>query len=145
MKKLHSAFTAEALLTAISAIRRIASALPLLWPLAMVLYLPAISRLAVAVGDLSARAWAGATITLARFRMEEIPLRDGAAVAKGSRRLWRLRATLAGSFALVAAGLMATTISLVYAQAQPVTANGGVGSPTGSIGAQNSEIGRAHV
>lgn len=37
MKKLHSASAAEALVTAISAIRRVASASSLMWPLAMVL------------------------------------------------------------------------------------------------------------
>ena len=142
MKKLHSASIGAALLNAICAIRRIASASPLLWPLAMLLYVPAISRLAIVIGNLSARA--RATILLARFRAGEIQRHDAAVVAKASRSFWRLQAGIAGSFALVAAGLMATTIPLVYAQAQPESANGSTGNPvssgnqTSSVGAQNS-------
>ena len=78
MNKSQTASTSDALLSAISAIRRIASASPPLWPLAM---------------------------------------RDTAVVAKDSRRFARLHAGFAGLFAFVAAGLIATTISLVYAQA----------------------------
>ncbi|MGC2304788.1 TolC family protein [Candidatus Binatus sp.] len=138
MKKLHTASRTDALLNAISSIRRIASAAPPLWPLAMVLYLPAIPRLAVAVANLSGRALARATIILTRVRMAEIHTRDTAVVAKGSRNFRPLHAGLAELFALVVAGLMATKIPLVYAQAQPVPANAAAGNPTGSIGAQNS-------
>ncbi len=144
MKKLHSASIGAALLDAICAIRRIASASPLLWPLAMLLYVPAISRLAIVIGNLSARARARATIVLAHFRTREIRRRDAAVVAKGSPSFWRLQAGIAGSFALVAAGLMATTIPLVYAQAQPASAKASTANPvssgnqTSSVGAQNS-------
>ncbi|MGD0673374.1 MAG: TolC family protein [Candidatus Binatus sp.] len=144
MKKLHSASIGAALLDAICAIRRIASASPLLWPLAMLLYVPAISRLAIVIGNSSARARARATIVLAHLRIGEIRRRDAAVVAKGSRSFWRLQAGIAGSFALVAAGLMATTIPLVYAQAQPASAKASTGNPvssgnqTSSVGAQNS-------
>ncbi len=137
MKKLHSASIGAALLTAISAILRIASASPLLWPLAMLLYVPAISRLAIVIGNSTARARARATIALARFRTGEIPRREAAVVAKTSPGSWRLQAGIAGLFALVAAGPMATTIPLVYAQAQPATANGSTGNQTSSVGAQN--------
>ena len=115
MKKLHSASIGAALLAAISAIRRIASASPLLWPLAMLLYGPAISRLAIVIGSLGARARTWATIILARFRTGKIQRRDAAVVAKASRSFWPLQAGIAGLFSLVAAGLMATTIPLVYA------------------------------
>ena len=138
MKKLHSASIGAAPLAAICAIRRIASASPLLWPLAMLLYVPAVSRLAIVIGNLGARARARATIALTRFRTGEIQRRDAVVVAKASPSFWRLQAGIAGSFALVAAGLMATTIPLVYAQAQPVSANGSTGNQTSSVGAQNS-------
>src|ERR1019366_6401510 len=110
----------------------------------MSLHVPAISRLAIVIGTLSARARARATIVLAHFRMGEIRRRDAAVVAKVSRSFWRSQAGIAGSFALGAAGLMATTIPLVYAQAQPASATGSIGNPvssgnqTSSVGAQNS-------
>ncbi len=138
MKKLHSASIGAAPLAAICAIRRIASASPLLWPLAMLLYVPAVSRLAIVIGNLGARARARATIALTRFRTGEMQRRVAAVVAKASPSFWRLQAGIAGSFALVAAGLMATTIPLVYAQAQPISANGSTGNQTSSVGAQNS-------
>jgi outer membrane protein TolC len=138
MKKMRSASMGEALLTAFSVVRRIASASPPLWPLAMMLYVPAISRWAIVFANLSARVEARATITLARFRASGIQPWNPALVASGSRSSWRFYGGVAGLCALVAAGLTPTTIPLVYAQAQPVTANGGAGNPTGSIGAQNS-------
>jgi outer membrane protein len=134
MKKFYPADISAALLTAISAIRRIALASPMLWPLAMLLYVPAFSRLAIVIGTLDARA--RATVTLARFHTGEIQ-RSGGAVAKAARSFWWLRAGVGGLFALVAAVLM-VTIPLVHAQEQPMSTNASAGNQASSVGAQNS-------
>lgn len=122
------------LLSAICAIRRIVSASPVLSPLAMLLYVPSITRLAIVIGNLGARA--RATVIQAQFLRGEIQLAAGV-IATARRSFWSLRTGVGRLFVLVAAGLM-VAISLVHAQAQPISANGSTGNQTSSAGAQNS-------
>ena len=130
MNKLNSADYGAPLLTAICAVQRIALSSAMLWPLATLLSVPAVSRVAILVDNLGARTM----VRLARFRRGKIRRSVGTVPEFPRDSRW-LHAGLGGSFALVAAGLM-VTISLVNAQEQPPGANESAGSQT--IGAQNS-------
>jgi len=137
MKELNSADMGAVLLRAIVAIQRIALASAVLWPLGMLLYVPAISRLAILIGKLSARS-RGADARRAFVSGETRRAADAA--AKSSLGFGRPQARIGGLLALVAAGLM-VTIPLVHAQEQPMSNNGGAGNQAGAVGAQRSPSG----
>jgi outer membrane protein TolC len=132
MKKLRSADTGATLLSALAFIQRIALASAVLWPVAMLLYVPAISRLVNIIVSLGALA----TIARERLRKREVP-RSANAGGTSSRNFVWLRTGIGGLCALLAAALM-VTISLVYAQEQPIGANGNAGNQSSPVGAQNS-------
>src|ERR1700689_3219506 len=98
MKKLRSADTGATLLSALAFIQRIALASALLWPVAMLLYVPAISRLVNIIVSLGARA----TIARERLRKREVP-RSANAGGTSSRNFVWLRTGIGGLCALLAA------------------------------------------
>jgi outer membrane protein TolC len=133
---LHLTNLNDAPLTAARAIRRIAFTFPMLWPLAILLFDPTISRAIGAIGNCSARSWA--TIGRMRFRIGR--LRHANGVSSTLAPSWRFTAMGAGLIAMIASGLVATT-PLVHAQGPTVGANGNSGTQTAPVVSQGSSAG----
>jgi outer membrane protein len=136
MKKLYFADLNGAPLIEAGAIRRIAFAFPVLWPLAILLYDPTISRALIAIGDCAARSWT--TIGRMRFRIETLRPTSGASSSLPPS--WRFSATIGGLIALIVSGLTATT-PLVHAQGPTVSASGSGGSQAAPVVSQGSSSG----